>query len=387
MNRSDAIFSVIVYVIYLCITFTYQLLIPFGDEPDFGYRLYHLLQFDEQPFFSPYPYVMDLIKLLDLNVNCRYNSSPLGFLSSLEYKSCSQSYYQAFIRTLISGLIILPIFFIYAFRSSISVFFLRKSDSLVTSFYDKTAGLLYSSVFVSFVYYFNVLGIEQFLLLLTVLLVVFIDAPVIVIVFLSMILAIDFGDGLIVSTFVLYYYFSKFVKLSTLKKSAVIILLFCFFIGPSILTVISGVGISSQKVELMSYAYQGADSVADKYPVILRPVITFMTFILYTPHMLKSIAAYIISFYFIFIFGKRIRRKEIFESDKKLIIVSSVTILSFVFMFPGYANAKYYIFLLPMFLSVLIKNISMKDYFVMTAVLHISVISSILLSYLNYYIP
>ena len=123
--------------------------------------------------------------------------------------------------------------------------------------------------------------------------------------------------------------------------------------------------------------------VVEKYPLILRPIITYMSFIFLTPAKIKIIPLYIIFFIFLFkYFINNIKKvllinKITFKNKnyfkKLLIFISSIYfILCIVFLLPSYAFSKYYIFMTPFFLYAIIdfyREENMRKFFLLSNLL------------------
>lgn len=130
---------------------------------------------------------------------------------------------------------------------------------------------------------------------------------------------------------------------------------------------------------------------ADKYPLFFRPIITYLSFIYYPPSGLKTPFVFIfftpIFLYSIYLL---IKKQVIFNKNNSNIenqisinFLSSITcILIFVFIFPTYANAKYYLFVLPFLLLPILKIYKIKHILLVFVIMNILIISNILLYWL-----
>jgi hypothetical protein len=93
------------------------------------------------------------------------------------------------------------------------------------------------------------------------------------------------------------------------------------------------------------------DDILIKYPVFLRPIITYMSFIFLTPAGVKVTLLYVLfSLTFVWVTLKVIANRDS-KADVFWFIPVAV-IVFFIFLFPAYANAKYYIFMLPFLIYV-----------------------------------
>ena len=124
-----------------------------------------------------------------------------------------------------------------------------------------------------------------------------------------------------------------------------------------------------------------------KYPIIFRPINTFLSFIFYPPSGIKTPFVFIffipilISAIYILIKKSIFNSKNILYYDKINLInlLSSITcIFIFVFMFPIYANAKYYLFLLPFLLTPFLKFYKLKDILLVFTTMNVLIILNII---------
>ncbi len=102
----------------------------------------------------------------------------------------------------------------------------------------------------------------------------------------------------------------------------------------------------------------------NKYPIFLRPVITYMTMIFSTPNNLKVPVVYVLFGAGLYQVLKRHKKlleqysaqknnhtRTMLREEKTLAMVGVSFILTVVFALPTYANAKYYIFIMPFFIK------------------------------------
>ena len=112
-----------------------------------------------------------------------------------------------------------------------------------------------------------------------------------------------------------------------------------------------------------------------RYPVILRPIITFMGFVFFTPRYMKSIVLYVIVLFFCLSISIRLIRLYIKNKNKSNVTINNLNndiysfliciflILFFIFTLPNYSNAKYYIFLLPFFFLISSNVVKIRNLF------------------------
>ncbi|PMF66072.1 hypothetical protein BCV10_23715 [Vibrio lentus] len=141
-------------------------------------------------------------------------------------------------------------------------------------------------------------------------------------------------------------------KFKTKMIISLLICSLCFVVGIEMLTMLFSIPILGSIASVIYEHYTEIyTDVATKYPLILRPFVTFMTGVFMTSDGVKSIIALLLSFLaFCNLIYKSYLVNEFsgFGNKRSLELLAVVAfILSFSFVLPGYTNAKYYIFLLP----------------------------------------
>jgi hypothetical protein len=218
-----------------------------------------------------------------------------------------------------------------------------------------------SLIFPSIIYYLGILSNEQVTLMLALLLFLFRGTTHLSAILIFLILLIDVGSGLmvliyyvfisIVLKFFRYFYFWLYFFI----LSFLTILFFRENLFNFISTYIPYIG------EIFHNSTFFSKDINEKYPIVLRPIITYMSFIFLTPAKIKIIPLYIIFSFFLLLFffktfkkifiENKITSKNKFYFQNILIFISSIYfIISTVVLLPSYALAKYYIFITPFFL-------------------------------------
>ncbi|WP_198360692.1 hypothetical protein [Thalassotalea crassostreae] len=347
------------FAIVACIVARFSF--PFGDEPDYNYRAYQIIQ-DSHPIISPYHWLEGMLSNLDINSNCQINSTPTSLNVSIDAESCQQPFYQALIRIFIALFFTIPILMLCVTK--------HKSDNPQFNF--RQISILLSLCFPGFIYYLGVLADEQLVLFLSILIVLYFKNIYVVIALLMAIFAIDAGSFIVVLFFycltIVYQWLYSIKGFSWLLTVATIQIIVFYVLGTEILKNIPYIPIIAEKAEAMFYALESKDLV-DKYPVILRPIITYMSFIFFTPAYVKSPILYAaigcLIFYSIFKLAKNFKSIEISHVNDFIVpsIAGFVSILCIVFVFPSYVNAKYYVFMLPFFIAAALPVLSYKKIF------------------------
>jgi hypothetical protein len=346
-----------------------RFLYPLGDEPDFFLKSLKVIK--NVDYYNPvlnrhtdvYLYVRFLLDGLSESVACNIKSSPTSFFAKIDYKTCTDSLNNNLTRFLLSScfllLIIMPFFLDKSYN-------LLKKIGLNCSFHEwnlRRNILSLSLIFPSIIYYLGILSNEQVTLMLALLLFLFRGTTHLSAVLIFMILLIDTGTGLMVLIYyifisiILYFYRYFYYWLYFFALSFLIVLFFRENLINFISYYITYIG----TVFYNANEWMKADGIIEKYPIILRPLITYLSFIFLSPAKIKIIPLYIIfSFYLLLFFFKTFKRifaeKKITSKNKSyyqniLIFISSIYfIISIVVVLPSYALAKYYIFITPFFL-------------------------------------
>jgi hypothetical protein len=354
-----------------------RFLYPLGDEPDFFLKASKVIK-NIDSYNGPlnrntdiYSYFRFLFNNLSENVHCTIKSSPMSLFAQIDYKTCSDNFNNSLIRFFLSSCYLLLIIVPFYFDKS---YFLLKKIGINLSFQEwnlKREILSLSIIFPSMIYYLGILSNEQVTLALSLLLFLFRQSIHLSTALIFIILLIDVGSGLMVLFYyvfisiILYFYRYFYYWLFFFLFSFLIIFFFKGDLFNFISNYIPYIG------EIFSKSENFSKDVKEKYPIILRPVITYLSFIFLTPAKIKIIPLYIIfSFYLILFFLKtfkkisinnKINSKNKFYFQNTLIFFSSIYfIISIVVLMPPYAFAKYYIFITPFFLYSIISVYDFK---------------------------
>jgi len=340
-------------LLFLVFSLLGRFLFPFGDEPDFSIRAPRVLE-GEHPWWSPFNILSNFFTSLNVDSNCVIDSSPFSLVAHIDVATCSESLEQIFTRWLLMLIIASPLLFIAVFRFNI----VKNKEKKIENDYKQRAIAL-SILFPGAIYYLGVLAEEQFTLMLSLLIFVFWQKKILILGIMACIMSIDLGNSIVILFFVLsawvYEYILKQYSFKIVFILMSIQLLFCYFIGFRILEYVAVFDLVANKSESISSSLS-TGKLVEKYPVILRPVITYMTFVFSTASQVKVPILYVIYglgavFLSYRIYKRRNSLKNTSASYVLWSLVSLVTILSFVFLFPTYSNAKYYVFMIPFFIQ------------------------------------
>ncbi|AME00675.1 hypothetical protein A9Z64_09220 [Moraxella osloensis] len=350
-------FGLICSIFFIIFTVIARFILPFGDEPDFEFRLNDLI-YTQYTAFSPYNYVHDTLNGFNYINTCSINASPTSLWATIDYTNCRENLYQILSRISITLIIYSPILLLICFRNLSYIICNTFSIKQLSkqSFENRLDAISLTIIFPSFIYLSGILAKEQLTLALAVFLIAFLESWIIVSFILFIIAGIDLGNATVYATFVSIFYFFKFIQKKWgnqyIIAMALLLVIFAFIIGSTILDKIPNLNPLSDKIEAMKY--KNENLFIDEYPKIFRPVITLISGIFMSSSGIKVIPLYIIIFPSLligYIKLKSITKNSFLEIDKLYLLAAITTILFFIFLFPDYSYAKYYIFLLPLFFA------------------------------------
>lgn len=351
--------SVVIFILFSVI---YRILLPFGDEPDYEYRAGKLIN-DDHSFWSPYSIFGSLLENFDYFSYCQIDGGLFDLWSNIDSYSCIESTWQIIFRLILLLMVVGPLLYFIVSRELLCKFYkiFNKRDINIKSIKNRSLVLGLSLLATGMIYYLGVFAEEQFVLVLSLFIYLFWDIKVIVFILIFLIFNLDIGNGLVVLSYVLMSYCFMYLLKKKLKLT-VLILKICLIIialniGYIFLSYIEGIPFVSDKA-MAIYQKNESFNYRDKYPIILRPIITFMTGVFMTPSGVKVVLSYII--YAVLIAMsipklKKLYKENIFIKEIELSLTAITLILVFVFLFPDYSNAKYYMFLLPFIMDVFLK--------------------------------
>lgn len=351
-------------LIIIVLMFIGRFLFPFGDEPDWSVRAPHIL-FGEHPIWSPYYLFSEWFNYLEINTSrCQIDAGPFSLWATIS-DSCSDGLIQILIRWITTLFILSPMFLIVIFRRQ----FIKFANSCNLKLSDKEWNLRIDSLAITMIlpgmiYYLGVLSQEQLHLFVALFIFLFWGFWLPVLGLFVILLPLDFGNSIVVFSFILLMII--FTRIHLLKRT-------WFFLG--LLFLISFAWIFEyqfvynhlsqldflpvkflEKFEQIVHAYNNSELLT-KYPVILRPVVTFMTFVFMTPQGIKVPLIYIPFGLFTLILSLKAFKSKDTNIETFWFVPMSI-VLFFAFLFPTYVNAKYYIFMMPFFVYVALRYYS-----------------------------
>jgi hypothetical protein len=367
-------YSVVLFIIF---SFIFKILLPFGDEPDFAVKAYGIKFGESLSALSLFP--EDVAAALDLNTSCSIDSTPFSLTSSISGSGCNETIGQGTLRLIVTLITFSPILFALIFRNFfINHFYSQDASQQRMMARIRMDGLTVAIPFSGFIYYAGLLSNEQITLMLSSLALVFIDKKLFVLVLMSVAAIVDFGNAVVASSFFLAYFGIKFVYTyfgrQIVYTFLVISISFVSVAGVSILEYVPlDFGRFSDKASAMLWVLtegSQADRV-DKYPVFFRPILTCLSFVLYTPNYIKASLAYIYFFSFLAYCATKKVTSEYreFLTDLDCLLLSFVfTVLFYTLSFPTYANGKYYIFMLPIVFILVVARLGRRHSFIASVI-------------------
>ena len=230
-----------------------------------------------------------------------------------------------------------------------------------------------STIFPGMHYALGYLSKEAITLVVSLLIFIFFGRYLIMSVLLLTLFLIDDGNFIVVLLSLLLYLLFFVVYRLTNRRVLIItfasIILLAYFFGDALLDLLAENG----NYEKLSDILSNNPSLFDKYPKILRPVITLLSGIFMTPTGVNSILIYVFSLLFsVFLFFRwgnyfsmnvSYKLNKDFSLNGDLIpmvafLVSITTVLVLVFSVPTHSWAKYYMFLLPFLIYVFLGLVS-----------------------------
>lgn len=364
----------------LSFTLFQKLLLPFGDEPDWGVRT--------EEFFEGLGGNLSITGLfrkdLDLKItNCVKKNSSKTLFPIIE-SSCSPDE-----RTLIIIWINAAFNLFLYLTICISIFKLRLINGDL-QFY----ALIMSILIPSTIYYTSLISNEVYFYLLSFLFILTNKKSLLFI--LGILLTIiDFGNSLVIFAFLAYRII--FLKIYDSKR-------FHKFYYPILLSAIASTFmlsfslfenlakhlgdsniLASKFISIVSF-YSDSD-VITKYPLILRPGIPLLSSVLFTPSGIKVLTSTLVLILFPISVRKNLINNNTSRELNSNIILPLSFICSVVFIMPGYGNFKYYIFFVPILLIPLLRAIGPKRLFfniiIFNALITFELVFYLLISFLR----
>lgn len=382
-------FGLLGSILFLVLTFIGRSLYPFGDEPDFVVRAPELIN-SPHPAWSPYFYIESILDKLSYISSCSIDAAPLSLTFNINSSTCTETVEQILFRIIIVVFITFPLIFLVTFRKISYNFFSMFSKKIEPYTWNNSLdALTLTLLFPGTIYYLGVLSTEQFVIMLSFFIFIFKNNFFILSSFILIILSLDPGNATVMIIFLMTNFFiaKAFKKFGSKKTIATtfITIFVIYLLGPELLNYSSEIPFLLDKSQAMINVLE--KGLADKYPIVLRPFITFMSMIFFTPNYIKIITAYLAVL--IFFIVAAIKYKKIASDEKKFstsmpaLLAALFTISLFVFAAPNYVNAKYYLFTLPVFINFFFNIFNKKNILSFCLFLNFLVFFQLFIAYLE----
>lgn len=350
-------FGLLIVLSFAFLSLAARFLYPFADEPDWTVRAPSVL-FGDHPFWSPYYIFRNWLNTLSIdNSVCAVQASPMSLWAHIP-NQCSENFEQIIIRWVLTLFILMPMLLIIVLRQAfirfMSVLHVRLSYN---EWNNRIDALALSLLFPGMLFYLGVLSLEQLHLIAALYIFLFWGFWFLIFSLLVIMLSIDLGNSVVAIFFIgALWFFTHFSNNGRKKLFLFISLLLClaYFVNFKILDALLNisfvtVGITQKSLAMLS-ALDGSELLT-KYPIFLRPIISFMSFVFLTPTGVKAPLLYVLfSLYFVGITLKVIEKRN--NNVDVIWFIPIAVIVFFVISFPTYSNAKYYIFMLPFLIYV-----------------------------------
>jgi hypothetical protein len=335
--------SLKIILVYVVLASIYRFLLPFGDEPDFQFRLNLILE-KQHLFYSPYYYFQNILKSLNWN-------SDEYFLKNI-------------FRLGILIFSLLPLFLILLFKKQfINKMMFYDNKILYIEWRRRIDALSLTLLFPSILFYLGVLAEEHFTLILSLYIFLFWNFKKIVTLLLLLMGFIDLGNSLIVLFFIfLVIYFKYINKFGSriMIYNMLIFILIAYLLGLELINYISMIPVFEEKASFIYEQYTTTHvAISSKYPSFIRPFITIMSGVFWLPS--NFFAFYLYPFYFLILFYLNIKSLGLINKVNVSVDIKNnlrlfLSSMSFIFIAPlivnGFSVAKYYVFLIPFILII-----------------------------------
>lgn len=361
-----SVFAASCLLVFLISSVLLRFLMPVGDEPDYYVRLRGLAEPNYHPSWSPYRFMQDRLQTLASAglERCNLVSSPFALWASIDPETCTDPLARIIDRLIVLLTVTGPLLLLSLVRFGTATSARPpRFGGLATPIDSRLTALSLALCFPSVSYYLGLLSIEQLVLTLTLPSIVFWNRPLVLVALLMLAASVDIGNASVFAFFLLVTRIA--VMLDRMFGTWIVILTLLLGVGTTLalgFTVIqfaATVPALRESVAAILSSMTGNELLA-KYPILLRPMITYMNFVFSTPANLKVPLAYLLITVLLVVMTSRVRARMRFlvannriaearaiRSEAVIVLAGLGTVLVLVFALPTYANAKYYIFVMP----------------------------------------
>lgn len=369
-------FGLTALLLFIFLSAIGRILFPFGDEPDYQSQLERLNSQDKL-IYNPYNYTK-LYEGIPSEHNCLVSAGSYSLWAKFNNNCLDLNFKYFFSRISLTLLLTLPLLLTIFYRRYSYKLFRTKKVITFDEWNDRLDAVSLSILFPSLIYMLGLVSEEVFILVCALYVFVFWGRPIIITCLLFMIGILDNGNFIVVFGFSgILYSLNRTYNLLGMRVMLILsasMVACSYFFGEIVLSHLASMHIQSKFEQI--YISIVDKSAYDNYPLILRPIITYLSFIFMTAASVKSILLYIlVSIGLIYASLKGIAsyysiQKEVINSDVQIakakdfsfsivaMVSVATTIFCFVFMLPTHGYAKYYVFMMPFVIYFLLQFIS-----------------------------
>lgn len=345
-----AFFTISASVILLLVA---RLLLPIGDEPDFYVQAGDFLNTDHG-LLSPFHYFQPI-----------FRSDP-SLITQTTFSSVAY-------RLLLSIVITLPLY-LYLIKAS-------AEKPLAQNWGGRQNYIAMSLLCPSIWFHLGLLG-DNALITALLLLYFCIERSLWKFLIFLTALYVDLGNTIVFIYFwLLYRTFLTTLKCWGLKITWSLMIglaLVSYLFSMNLLTMMAQIPLIGERASVIyeHYTYIYTD-INDKYPLFLRPIITFMGLVFMLPESKIMIApAYPFVAFFVFLMLARVSRLYKEHTRVVALVYAAITIVVTIPMIlPGFSNVKYYVFILPAILNGFLLTFERKNVWLWIFVLNLLVLT------------
>lgn len=353
-NQASILLSALIFGLLL------RILIPLSDEPDYLIRVDAIFN-SYFKIWSPFIVVPDSQKKLMMDISCEITASIPGLYYKIDGNFCKSDVSTIAYRCLVFSVHLVSIGIFLGLLSH-----RRKCDNSLVGSQLHINSTFLTVLMPAYLYYISAFSFEAWALIFSTLAIFMLHRPLLYLLIGLYIYIYDSGSALLILSFFTFRFLLKSILHSIGGKAALFTLGasvgVLYFSGTWIIQNAGGLAKFSSELAGLTAAYnsdRGID-IIEKYPLIARPVITFLTFCFMTPAQMFLMPLTIITGYLLLreiSASKRYLKTGFgcggsFDRDMYFEFYCALAfIVSSIFILPGYASAKYYMFLGPILIS------------------------------------
>ena len=384
MSRTGVIYT-LAFMILIAIG---HLIFPLIDEPDY------IAQVGRMSWHNFYSIFVNSIDIYYVIEQCQIISERGGFFSKISIGCFEGNVTYFFERMRFTLFATLPLILILLFKTQVYYLFNLKSVIDLVEWDKRVTVISLCMIFPGMTTSLGYLSPEVVFYMLSLMIFLFFGRYLVLIPILYTLFILDEGNVMVVSvfmvTYITFYIAYKYVN----KRFLIIVFLTTLFLtymyGNDFLFWLAD-NLESTKVKTIMYS---TPELFDKYPKLLRPIITIISGIFMTASGIKSPFVYplvLFSLYIIFFKNSSLKNAINEKINRPLSLrrivpivgaLSAIaTISGVVFSLPTHAWAKYYLFLLPFLLFSINTKVQEKSLFIFFILLHLIIFINVAIYY------